>query len=110
RPLAPATALGRESGRRVGIEHVVAVERAAPDTVARGPLEKLAREVMALERSPQGHLVVLEDEDGGQPADGGEVRAFVRCRRIRGAVAHPGEGDARLAPQVERERDAADDG
>ena len=109
RPLAPATALGRESGRRVGVEHVVAVELRAVDAIARGPLVKLTREVMAVERRPQGHLVVLEDEDGGQPADGGEVGPFVRRRRVGGAVADPGEGDARLPSHAERERDAGDD-
>src|SRR2546421_12880211 len=60
RPFAPAAALGREPGGRVGIEHVVAVEGRTVDAVARRPLVKLAREVMLLEPGPQGHLVVLE--------------------------------------------------
>src|SRR2546428_6443360 len=110
RPLAVAAARGREPGGSVGVEHVVAVEPGSPDAVLRRPFPEVAGEVMLVEPRAERHLVVLQDEDRGDPLDGGEVRGFVRGGGLGRAVPHPRQGDAALAPHLERERHTRDDG
>ena len=56
----------------------------------------------------QGHLVVLDDEDGRDLQDAGQVDALVEGGGLGGAVAHPGEGHARLSAPAEGERHARD--
>ena len=65
---------------------------------------------MLIETGAQRHLVVLDDENGGDALHGGEVGAFVRRGRFRRPVADPRERDARLLPHLEGQRDARDDG
>ena len=60
---------------------------------------------MLLQRGAERDLVVLDDEDDGEFLYCGEVRALVRRGRLGGAVAHPREGDPRLLPQLEAQRD-----
>src|SRR2546430_11834285 len=59
-----AAALGGESRGRVGVEHVITVELGAPDAVARRPVGEAARKAVLVEPGAEGHLVVLDDEDG----------------------------------------------
>jgi len=85
----PAAALGRELRRGIRVEHVVAVERRVRDAIARGPVCEVAGQVMLVEAGPEGNLIVLDDEDGGNLLDGGEIRALVCGRGVGGAVAPP---------------------
>ena len=104
--VAPAAALGGNPGRGIRVEHIVAVERRTRDTIARRPVLEVAGEVMLVESGAEGDLIVLDDEDRRELLNRGEVRALVRRRGLGGAVAYPGEGDARLPPDLERERDS----
>src|SRR2546430_8603101 len=54
RSLPPAAAVGRELGRRIRVEHVVAVELGADDAIARRPLVEVAGQVMLLEPGAEG--------------------------------------------------------
>src|SRR2546426_1211697 len=110
RALTIAAARGREPGGGVGVEHVVAVELGAPHPVLGGPFAEVAGEVMLVEPCAERYLVVLRDEDRGDPLDRGEVRGFVRGGGLGRAVAYPRQGDAALAPHLEGERHTRDNG
>src|SRR2546427_11209596 len=77
RTLAPTTPLGGHSCRRKGVEHVVAVERRAPHTIARRPVLEIGGQKGLFETGPERDLVFLGDEEGGAPRHPGEVGAFV---------------------------------
>src|SRR6267378_7679757 len=100
RSLTPAAALGRELRRSIRVEHVVAVEGRVRDAIARRPVCEVAGQVMLVEAGPEGNLIVLDDEDGGNLLDGGEIRALVCGRGVGGAVAHPRQRHARLLPEL----------
>src|SRR4029077_16045637 len=76
RSVAATATVGGQLGRRVGIEHVVAVERRSQDAVARRPVAKVVSEVMLLETRAERNLIVLDDEDDWQLFYGGEIWVF----------------------------------
>src|SRR2546427_8187617 len=78
RPLSPTTPLGGHSCRRKGVEHVVAVERRAPHTIARRPVLEIGGQMVLFETGPERDLVVLHDEDGGHTLHRGEVGTLLR--------------------------------
>src|SRR5207253_7950681 len=87
RSVACAAACGGDPGRGIRVEHVVAVERRAPDPVAGRPVLEVGGKMMLIETGAQRHLVVFDDENGGDALHGGEVGAFVRRGRFRRPVA-----------------------
>ena len=108
RTLAATASLGREGRERVAIQHVVAVEHATPHTVRRRPVREALRrrrEVMLRESCAERHLVVLDDEDGRHPPDGGEVQPFMKNARLGASVTDPGERHGVAAARAHGERD-----
>src|SRR2546421_6377088 len=103
-----ATPVSRNSCSRVGVQHVVAIESRAPNSVTCGPIVEVRGQVVLFEARTQRDLIVLDDENGGYTLHRCEVRAFVRGRGLGRAVAHPREGDTRLVPHLERQSDAGD--
>jgi hypothetical protein len=65
RAVAFAAALHRQLGGGVGVQHVVAVERAAGAAVGPVHFAEALSAVMLLHQRAQGHLVVLDDEHDG---------------------------------------------
>src|SRR5207244_5758926 len=106
RSVALAAALGGDPGRGIRVEHVVTVERRTHDTIARRPVLEVAGEVVLVQSGAEGDLIVLDDEDRRELLNRGEVRALVCRPGLGGAIAYPGEGNARLPPDLERERDS----
>src|SRR6266542_4221997 len=103
-----AATIRRHPRRGKGVEHVVAVEERSPYAVARRPVLEIGGEMVLFDTRAQGHLIVLDDENGGDSLHRGEVRPFVRRGGLGGSVAHPGERHARLALDLERQRQPRD--
>src|SRR2546426_371525 len=80
RSVACAAACGGDPGRGIRVEHVVAVERRAPDPVAGRPVLEVGGKMMLIETGAQRHLVVFDDENGGGAPPGGEVGALLGPR------------------------------
>src|SRR5688500_11840379 len=79
-PIPPTAALDGEHRQGVRVEHVVAIELAAPHPVRARPLREARRgrrQVMLLETRSERDLIVLDDEDRRHAAYGGEVEPLV---------------------------------
>ena len=63
-------------------------------------------EVLEVRRRGVRPLVVVADEDDGQPPDAGEVHRLVAVAARRGPFSEPADGDTVLLTDAERERAA----
>ena len=66
--------------------------------------------MVLLEPSTERDLVVLDDENGGDALHRREVGSLMRRGGVGRAITDPRQRDARLALQLERERDPGDHG
>ena len=108
--LSPARPFDGEFGRLIHREHVVAVDRDRRNPIRLGLVSQILHRELFLRGRRVGPAVVLRDHDQGDLLHRREVEPFVE-RACRGrAVADVDEPDARLAAQLERQRDSRHDG
>ncbi len=87
-------------------EHVGAVDHDAVEAVRLGAVGDLLDRVLEVGGRRVRPLVVVADEDHGQPPHAGEVHRLVAVAARGGAFAEPADGDAVLLADAEGERAA----
>ena len=110
RAAALARLLDRVLRLAVDGEHVGAVDDDALEAVGGGAVGEVLDRVLEMGRRRVGPLVVVDHEDDGQAADAGEVHPLVRVTARRRALAAPGDRDAGVLADAERERHPHGDG
>ena len=110
RAAALARLLDRALRLAVDGEHVGAVDDDALEPVAGGAVGEVLDRVPEVGRRRVRPLVVVDHEHDRQPAHAGEVHALVRVAAGGGALAAPGDRDAALLADPEREPHADRDG
>ena len=106
RAAALACLLDRALRLAVDGEHVGPVDDDAVEAVRLRAVGDLLDRVLEVGRRGVRPLVVVADEDHGQPAHAGEVHRLVAVAARGGALAEPADGDALLLPDAEGERAA----
>ena len=106
RPATVARLLDRALRLAVDGEHVGAVDDDAFEAVRLRAVGEVLDGVLEMRRRRVRPLVVVADEDDGQLAHAGEVHALVCVTARHRALARPGDRDALLLANAERERAA----
>ena len=105
-PFAPARTIDRLLGDVVDGKDIIPVGANAGNAIGERLVLELDDGRLARERGRVGVAVVLDDDDERTPLDGREVDPLVKGARRRRAVADVDQTDARLVPELERQRHA----
>ncbi len=98
----------RFADRRVDRPRIGAVDRAAADAVAHGPVGELLAVVLHARRRGKGIVVVLDQEQDRDLMDRGDIERFVELARAGAAVADDRQAEDLLAVAARRPGPADD--